>query len=112
MIARRVVIYAVETQINHAKEECIDEKRNGGIEAPRERLIDEAAKENLFADRVKKDGRERVEGEDGSWRHKSTHLVKMEITANADTPVIRRIAIDGHPKHEEHKAAYCAGKRT
>lgn len=112
VISRRVMKYSVETKVNKAKQKGIDQERNDRIKPARECLLYEPAKKYLFADRVQKDGRQSIERKDGGWRHKSAHFIEVEIVADTDAPVIRRIAIDHHPGDKEPEATCRASKRT
>ena len=41
----------------------------------------------------------------GRGRHDSEHPVELEAVANADAPVVGRVAVEGHPDPENEETA-------
>ncbi len=100
----------VQMKVDHPEKQRTDERSEGGVEAARERLLDEAAKKYFLPDGVEENGGKGEEGKKAERRHESAHFIEMQIVTDAEAPVIRRVAIEGHAQDEEKETADCASQ--
>ena len=107
-----IVPNTVKVEVEEPKEERTDAGSSDWIDTLGESALNEATEEEFFPDWVQEHGGECVESKKAQRRKESTHLFEVEVVANADAPVVRRVAIDGHSEGEKDDAASRSGKST
>lgn len=111
MEARDVMPQAVDVQkMDEAVGEAIDQSGDHGIPTQREGLLDQPTKEELLTDGREAYGQQGDNGKSGCGRHDREHLVELEAVANADAPVVGRVAVESHPDPENEKTAHRPGQ--
>ena len=108
--SRRISPHAVKVEIDQSEQDGTYRRANPAIELPRKGLLDEPAEKKLFADRIQEDRRQRIQGKKTSRRKDAAHFVEVEVVAEADAPVIRRVPEDRYPQHEKPDGTRCSGK--
>src|SRR5208337_261780 len=100
----------MDVQVDEAEGQPVDGGRNWNIPAADEALMEEAAKENLLADRGQDHCGENDGGKGRGERHGSAHLGEMKAVANADAPVVGRGAEESHAGGVDHKPGAGSGQ--
>ena len=112
MKARRIAPDSVQVEIRHAEQKNVHHDTNDRAKAPSERLLNESSKQNLFPNRIEEDRRQRIQREKARRGHQATHLVQVQISANAHAPVIRRVSVNNHSQAKESECTCDTGQHA